>query len=220
MKDESDDEEVIFVVCHPRPPQLVEARPVLGESCLLTFAIFVLWYPRRIRTNAASTAAHAARAEASEVPKKEWKEGDVDLKAAAAAAPAEVPKHGGKGVGGELHGGGGALVMEAAEVPKKEWKEGGHEQNPNKGGKEKGGNELRGGAGNLEASEVPKKEWKEGDRGATGQEKHAEADAPKSPSTSLSDITQGEAEIFDENGNVYQEPQVPPPVKRKPQRIK
>ena len=28
MKDESEDEDVIFVVCHPRPPQLVEALPV------------------------------------------------------------------------------------------------------------------------------------------------------------------------------------------------
>ena len=62
---------------------------------------------------------------------------------------------------------------------------------------------------------MPKK-WKEGDTSAAaGQEQqHVEADVPNSP-TSLSDITQGEAAIFDENGNLYEEPQVPPPVKRR-----
>ena len=62
----------------------------------------------------------------------------------------------------------------------------------------------------AEAAEVPKQERKGEDH--AGHKKEA-TDQIHSPS-SLSDITQGEAPTHDENGNEFEEPQVPPPVKR------
>ena len=134
-----------------------------------------------------------AAAAASEVPKKEWKEGDPR---ATGQVQSEAPQDAA------------VSTKEAA----------GHQvaKSAKAGGDAGVGNESGSGAGKtVEASEVPKKEWKEGDHLADQEKQIAHEASPSSPP--LSDLTQGEAEIYDENGNLHEEPQVPPPVRRQPQ---